>query len=516
MRSNLVFCGVKEVAIITDTLRVIMTLDADAPAIDHDDVWYSWATLKKQVDALCDIFDDVGVAKGGRVGVLLHNRPGHVAAILAVLATDRCLVTLNPLYPDEALGADIAQLGVPIVIGEAGDLKRAGVASALAESGAAVVEIDPALGGAFLRAQTPSGTFSKGGAEGIAIEMLTSGTTGKPKRVPLSRDAFDASFSAAAQYEKSRKLTQKVRLRDNTTLIINPVTHIGGIYGVIGAMMAGRRICLVERFSVENWAHAVVRHRPKVAPAVPAALRMLLEANLPGDTFSSLSAIISGTAPLDPSIVDEFLKRYDLPILANYGATEFAGAIAGWSLAEFRKSWATKRGAVGRIHDTIDARVVHPETGMPIGFDVEGLLEIKGAQLGGKVGWHRTTDRAVIDADNFLFIKGRADNAIVRGGFKVHPDDVVRVLEQHPGIREAAVVGISDSRLGEVPVAVIILADGAPEPEAAELKAYLKGKLLPYQTPVQFKVLLDLPRTASMKPAVVPIRNLFDAKTRHF
>ena len=116
----------------------------------------------------------------------------------------------------------------------------------------------------------------------------------------------------------------------------------------------------------------------------------------------------------------------------------------------------------------------------------------------------------MIDEDDFLFIKGRADNAIVRGGFKIHPDDVVRVMEQHPAIREAAVVGVPDSRLGEVPVAAIILADGATLPPVADLKAYLKDKLLPYQTPVRFLAVRDLPRTASMKPAVVQIRKLFE------
>tara|TARA_R110001599_G_scaffold60755_9_gene168687 strand:+ start:3496 stop:5001 length:1506 start_codon:yes stop_codon:yes gene_type:complete len=497
-------------AIITDTLRAVMALDETAPVIDHKDVWYTWGKLNAQVNAISELLTGLDVPAGGRVGVLLHNRPGHVAAILSVLASDRCLVTLNPLYPDETLAGDIGSLAVPVVIGEAADLARPGILAALEASGAAIIEIDPLLGGTVRKTKGRGELPNESGSRAIAIEMLTSGTTGKPKRVPLTRAAFDASFAAVAKYEKSRELTPQVKLRDNTTLIINPVTHIGGIYGVIGALMAGRRICLVERFSVENWAHAVVRHRPKVAPGVPAALRMILEANLPADTFSSLSAIISGTAPLDPTIVDEFLTRYDLPILGNYGATEFAGAIAGWSLKDFRLHWNDKRGAAGKLHHDVTARIVDAESGAPVAPGVEGLLELKAPQLGDAKSWRRTTDRAVLDADRFLFIKGRADNAIVRGGFKIHPDDVVRVLEQHPAIREAAVVGIPDSRLGEVPVAAIILADGAALPPDADLKAYLKDKLLPYQTPVRFLAVHDLPRTASMKPAVVQIRKLFE------
>ena len=496
-------------ATISEKLRAVMTLDPEAPVIDHNETWYSWAQLKSRVDEISAILAQNKVPTGGRVGVFLHNRPGHVAAILAVLATDRCLVTLNPIYPDAVLAGDVETLGAPVIIGEASDLSRPAIAEAIARTSPLLIEIAPDLSLAVQKSAAGSQPFERPVADGVAIEMLTSGTTGKPKRVPLSRAAFDASFAAVAAYEGTRKASDPAKLRESATLIINPVTHIGGIYGVIGALMAGRRICLVERFSVEKWSRAVVRHRPKVAPGVPSALRMILEANLPADTFSSLSAIISGTAPLDPRIVDEFLARYDLPILGNYGATEFTGAVAGWSLKDFRLHWIEKRGAAGRLHHDVTARIVDPETGEPLPPGSEGLLELKAPQIGDTETWRRTTDRAVLDEDKFLFIRGRADNAIVRGGFKVHPDDVVRQIEQHGAVREAAVVGIPDERLGEVPAAAIILAKGAKMPGEAEFREFLKDRLLPYQIPVRFLEVDDVPRTASMKPAVLQIRQLF-------
>jgi long-chain acyl-CoA synthetase len=139
---------------------------------------------------------------------------------------------------------------------------------------------------------------------------------------------------------------------------------------------------------------------------------------------------------------------------------------------------------------------------------VEGLLELKGDQLGNNGAWLRTTDRAVLDNDNFLFIHGRADNAIIRGGFKVHPDDVVKALHDHPAIREAAVVGVPDDRLGAVPAAVIILRDGVTEP--ADLKAFLKQKLIAYQVPVHYRFVSDFPRTPSMKPSTPGLQALFE------
>jgi acyl-CoA synthetase (AMP-forming)/AMP-acid ligase II len=124
----------------------------------------------------------------------------------------------------------------------------------------------------------------------------------------------------------------------------------------------------------------------------------------------------------------------------------------------------------------------------------------------------RTTDRAVLDADGFLFIRGRADNAINRGGFKIHADDVVKALEGHPAIREASVVGIPDRRLGEVPVAALILVNGASVPDEAELTAFAKERLVAYQVPTRFIIVDDFPRTPSMKPSLPAVKALFEDK----
>jgi acyl-CoA synthetase (AMP-forming)/AMP-acid ligase II len=149
-----------------------------------------------------------------------------------------------------------------------------------------------------------------------------------------------------------------------------------------------------------------------------------------------------------------------------------------------------------------------------VSFGEEGLLELKGDQLGPDYPpagekWLRTTDRAVLDSDGFLYIRGRADNAIIRGGFKIHPDDVVQALNQHPAVRESAVVGVSDVRLGAVPAAAIILRAGAEAPDLEDLKRFLKDRLIPYQIPVHYRFVEDFPRTPSMKPSAPGLIALF-------
>jgi long-chain acyl-CoA synthetase len=109
-----------------------------------------------------------------------------------------------------------------------------------------------------------------------------------------------------------------------------------------------------------------------------------------------------------------------------------------------------------------------------------------------------------------VWIKGRVDNAIIRGGFKIHPDEVISALERHPAVREASVVGMPDERLGEVPVAAVICRNPAATPSGDDLATYLRSVLTPYQIPVSFLIVDELPRTTSMKPDLTAVRRLFE------
>ena len=162
-----------------------------------------------------------------------------------------------------------------------------------------------------------------------------------------------------------------------------------------------------------------------------------------------------------------------MPVLTSYAATEFGGGVAGWTLADYQKYWHVKRGSVGRASLGAELRVVDDD-GEPLGPDQAGLLEVKPGQLGPSADWMRTTDMARIDGDGFLWILGRADQAIIRGGFKVMPDDVRAALEGHPAVRGAAVVGRRDDRLGETPVAMVELRDAASI-DAAALVEFLRS-----------------------------------------
>jgi long-chain acyl-CoA synthetase len=499
---------------LSEQIRSVLALDPAAPAIEFEKTWTSWGELEAVLRSLDAIFAEAGIGEGARVGVLMRNHVLVAATLLQLVSSNRCVVTLNPGLADARLGADIEALKTPVVVGLAREWERAALQEAaekigclgilLSDQAQNPVQLVPGL-------ERPKGAELVREAPGVAIEMLTSGTTGTPKRIPLGAAAFERAVRQAGVFD-GRGADDPPQLRRGVLLISGPLTHLSGVFNVVNTVASGRSACLLERFTVDHWVDAVRRHRLKVAWAPPSGLRMLLDANVPKEDLASLSALRTGTAPLDPTLADALYERYGLPVLQNYGATEFAGAVAGWTLSDFKAHAANKRGAVGKLSPGVEARIVDSETGAPLPFGEVGLLELKAAQIGDGAVWTRTTDLAVLDADDFLWIKGRHDNAILRGGFKVQPDDVVRALEAHTAIREAAVVALPDERLGQVPVAAFVLRSGATAPSDAELREFLKSWLLPYQVPIRFMALDEFPRTPSMKVSQPDLKALFAAR----
>lgn len=499
---------------LKETLAAIMTLDPGADAIDCQAIWWRWSDLvrvQQQFDAL---LADAGLGAGTRIGTLLRNEPACAAVLAAVMAGDRCVVTLNPALPEEKLAADIQNLRLPVVVGMARDWARPAVRQAAAAAGVLGILLPDSREGrvTLVPGLERLTTADLSPAPGIAIEMLTSGTTGTPKRIPLKAALFERMLNDAALYERDRREDDTPRLRPGVNFVMVPFAHIGGVWGIMNTLVSGRQTFLLERFTVEPFVQGLRRHRPRVVSTPPAALRMVLDAGVAKADLACLKVWRTSTAPLDPDLADRFHDTYGIPVLQVYGATEFAGGVAGWTLADFHSFAKAKRGSVGRLNPGIEGRILDPDSRAPLPAGQEGVLSLRAGHLGNGRDWLDTTDRAVLDADGFLFIRGRYDNAIIRGGFKVMPDDVVKALEQHPAILEAAVGSIPDPRLGEVPVAAYIVKAGHAAPDAEALKAFLRDRLSPYQIPVALRAVGELPRTASMKVSVLAVREMFSGQ----
>lgn len=463
----------------------VLDLDPAARAIEYQGRWSSWGQLAALSRAIAH-----AVVPGQRVGILVRNTPAHVAALLGVLMAGGCVVVVNPSRGAERTRSDVAALDLSMLVGTAADLEQLAATATLIT----IADLDTAP-------EIRPGAGVAQGSTDVAVRMLTSGTTGPPKRVDLSYDMLAVSVIGTDFPDGAAPIT----VAASVAVVSAPLVHIGGVYRVLQCVAEARPFVLLPRFELEAWAQAVRRYRPKAVSLVPAALRTVLHSDLGPDDLAGVRVVTSGTAPLSADDADAFTEKFGIPVLTSYAATEFGGGVAGWTLSDHRKYWQIKRGSVGRPSLGAQLRVV-AEDGSVLGADQPGLLEVKPGQLGPGADWLRTTDLARIDGDGFLWILGRADQAIIRGGFKVLPDDVRAALESHPAVTGAAVVGRPDARLGEVPVAMVELRASATPPELVD---YLRSRLAPYEIPVAIAIVDTVPRTPSGKADLAAVRTHF-------
>ena len=373
----------------------VLALDPAAEAVEFAGRWRTWGALADTVAQVAAVVDRPGT----EVGILLRNRPASIGLLLGVLRAGGCVVAINPGRGARRTRDDIAALDLPVLAGDPADLADLVPSGTRATQVAATdlgasVTLSPGRG----RAADTDDRATGGAADpqpGTAVRMLTSGTTGPPKRIDLTYDSLERVLVGAKHYESDRDTA--LRLRRGVAVINSPLVHVAGLFRVLQCVSDGRSFSLLERFTVEGWVDAVRRHRPATASLVPTALRMVLEAEPDPADLASLRSVVSGTAPLDPDDADAFTSRYGVPVLISYAATEFGGGVAGWNVADHRAFWTAKRGSVGRAHAGCELRVVDPDSGEPVGVDAEGTLEVRADHVGDG-DWLRTTDLARIDA----------------------------------------------------------------------------------------------------------------------
>ncbi|OXR43318.1 putative sulfoacetate--CoA ligase [Nocardia cerradoensis] len=485
---------------IRGALGRLWEADDDAPMIQQGDTWFTWGEVRVLAETLDAELAAAGCNGGSRIGVVLDNRMESIAALIAILGKGRTVITLNPMQPVARLSADMAEAHPHAVLAPE-SLWNEPLFRSAAETGAM---IGFAVDGARVVATTEAGAATPPEADGaigdaVGVEMFTSGTTGPPKRIPLTWRQLEAALTAVHGHTGAAGPADRKLLTGRVALVTLPIVHIGGLWGVLQNLAEARPFVMLPRFTVEGWCAAVKEHQPKVAGLPPAAMRAVINADVPVEDLASLRAITAGTTFVNPDLADEFTAKYGIPVLIMYGATEFSGAIAGWTKPMHAQWWTKKRGSVGREMPGVKLRAV-AEDGTVLPLGESGRLEVSSSQTGnGKHEWVRTSDLGHLDEDGFVYIDGRADDAIIRGGFKVHPETVADALRAHEAIADATVYGRDDERLGKVPVAVVELRDGAAEVAEDELKTFCRDRLTAYEIPVRIYTVAELPRSVSLK-----------------
>lgn len=423
-----------------------------------DEGRWTWAELAAAVERERERLADRGALGSGspaRVAFDAHPTAESVIRLLALIEAGVCAVPLDPRLPTGAraervrLLAPLFDLDGGSVIDGPGDLQwsvRPGAVDA-----------------------TPLAT------------LFTSGSTGAPRAVELSRSAFRASAAASAAHLGWSP--------DDRWLCCLPLAHVGGLSIVIRCLIARRVVVLVAGFDASTIAARLQRDAVTLASFVPTMLRRLFEADGEWRAPASLRAVLVGGGPAGDELWEEIARR-GLPALATYGMTETCAQIA------------TARAEAPR-------RLI-PLDGVRLRIDRD-RIEVAGPTLCTRVGGGERTDQCWAPdgylrtgdlgrlTDGALEVTGRADGVIITGGQNVVPFAVEAVLATHPAIRRAAVFGLPDDEWGELVGAALEESGVAPRPDADELRAWLASRLAPYERPRRVAWVQKLPESLSGK-----------------
>ena len=407
----------------------------------------------------------LGVEPGSAVVLGLPNGPSFVTAMFGIWAAGAVLVPANPRQPD----AEREQV-----------LDTIRPAAVLDADGLARPPADPARY-----------------ATDVAFVTWTSGTTGTPKPILHSHTGYLELLDRMLGSLRTRPADPSRPPTPN--LVPVSLALNAGLYQVLFGLRAGAAVVVMERFETRTFAELVRRHGIRSTVLPPAAMVML--ADDPGvQDLAPLRYVRSITAPLSPLAARRFAGKFGVVVLNSYGQAE-VGEVIGWTADDARRH-PEKLGAAGRPHANVEIRVVGPD-GEEVAAGQVGELLVRPPRMAvGYAGGHslddrvdadgfvRTGDFARVDDDGFVWIEGRVSDVINRGGNKVFPDQVEEVIRLAPGVTDAAVVGLPDARLGEVPVAFVV-----GDASAAELERLCREHLTPYKVPVEFRRVAELPRS---------------------
>jgi long-chain acyl-CoA synthetase len=483
--------------------QAIEFVDQAAPA---DRRWWTWGDIGGVRDRLDGLFQRYTVPSDAAIAIVMRQRPAMVACQLGTMSLGRSALLVTPLVGDRALAADIEQLRPAVLVAHGSEWTRNGFVEAIVASGALGIEVDDA---GRLSVRVSPESVHPGPPLDAAVTVLTSGTTGPPKRLPVDWHTFGELGGGPVGREPKPGA--------GALILSLPLVTLGGVLSVARLVFAGRPMAMMEQFDVHVWADLVREHRPKVIGAPPPVVQMILDADISPDHFQGVTTYMTASAAIPPETIRRFEQRYGIPVLLGYGATEFLNSVTGWTPELWAAFGAAKVGSVGRALPGVRLRVVDPESGDEVVAGGDGILEVDPPQRAGHLpdGWLRTADRARFDDDGFLWILGRADDVIVRGGFKVDLAVVEAALLEHPAVVAACVVGLPDERLGQVPAAVVVLDESVGavgSVNADALTAWTRERVPPYAVPVLICPVDVIPRTPTFKPHRAEIQRLLTAR----
>jgi acyl-CoA synthetase (AMP-forming)/AMP-acid ligase II len=491
------------------TIEQLISAGADSAAAlsAPGGVALTYAGLRKLAADTRAALNAHGVGRNDRVAIVLDNGPEMAAAFIAV-ASGATSAPLNPGYRAEEFEFYLTDLNARVLIVEQGkDSPAVEVAHKLQVPIVRLLRTPQAGAGSFALEFPAEIAKVKATSQGIAepdeiaLVLHTSGTTSRPKIVPLSQRNVCAS---ANNVRESTAFTAKDR-----GLNIMPLFHIHGlIAGILAPLSAGGEVCCTPGFNALKFFGWMGETHPTWYTAVPTMHQAIVaraSKNAEVIKANPLRFVRSSSSSLPPQVIRELEQAFGAPVIEAYGMTEAAHQMASNPLPPSPRKPGTVGPAAGPQVAIIDLE------GKPVAAGVTGEIGIRGDNVMGGYennpkangeafvnGWFRTGDQGVMDDDGYISITGRLKEIINRGGEKISPREVDEVLMDHAAVAQCVTFAMPHDKLGEEVAAAVVLREGAAATEK-ELQQFVSVRLADFKVPRKILILPEIPKGATGK-----------------
>jgi long-chain acyl-CoA synthetase len=484
----------------------------------------TWAQLEDEVHRIATGLGETGIVAGYRVMIATGNRIEFVTTYLAVLRAQAVAVPVNPGASTFELARMIADSGSRLVVVDESTvapvrealrmLKEAlegieegwdpDVLNRAAQARVVTVGVQPADGELAhdeLRSDAPREIPPLPDPEKLACLLYTSGTSGRPRAAMLSHRALLANIEQVAAVEPPMMHGRDV------VLCVLPLFHVYGLNAVLGGVIRHRaKLVLAERFDPQGTLDLIEDEACSVVPVAPPVFGYWRAIDGLEERLGPVRLILSGSAPLDAEVIEEFSSRTGIAIHQGYGLTEAAPVVTSTL-----RSKELQNGSVGAALEGVEIRLVN-ENGRPLSGDAvndPGEIQIKGANLFSGYwpdgadgpdaeGWWSTGDVGFLDPSGDLFLVDRIKELVIVSGFNVYPTEVEDVIREVAGVQETAVIGVEDDETGEAVVAYVV-AEGAADGVESAVRDRCAERLARFKRPSRIVVVDELPLTVTGK-----------------
>ena len=454
------------------------------------------------------------LADGG-AGVIASSGASHVAYVgtggamlpLLIFASARAGLTFTPInyrLSADGIKALIARLPDPLVVVDGRYLDELGGPEGLESLAKQVIVSDDFLVQA--RDAEPAVEFAD--PDSVGIVLFTSGTTSQPKAVELTHNNLTSYVTGTVEFGSAEPT--------DAALICVPPYHIAGVSAALSNLYAGRKMVYLPVFDAQEWVRLIDAEHVTSATVVPTMLDRIVTVLQEGHhRLPSLRNLAYGGSKVPLPLVRTALELLPHVGFVNaYGLTETSSTIAVLTPDDHRDAQAAadpavvrRLGSVGQPVPSVEVQI-RDEAGAVLPAGQTGELFVRGEQVSGRYtgigsvldaeGWFPTKDIATLDEGGYLFIGGRSDDTIIRGGENIAPAELEDVLVEHPHVRDVAVVGVEDPQWGQAIVAVVVPAVGA-DPDPEELREHVRKSLRGSRTPDRVVFRDELPTNATGK-----------------